>query len=549
MGGVTIKKLARDIKMPVSKLIDTLADVGVDVSDEADTVTGQQQLLLSKKLNSMKAIKKNIDDISLDDIQSASELRELNDLLTHLMAKQKIQALIKEDNLDEVTEAILGLAEDEDGKGKLLAAAMLGRLAEVARSRKDRVYSRSSELLVDEPPSLVTLSDDREDVGDKDSDLGKTKLYAAMSLRHVEKVWVTDYCVREAIKIDTAENARRVLLDTALEDHNNISDWLVAVADQSSLLRSIEDLDARLKRDRRLFSALLESAKDWHGDLGDEPGLALANCLVSFIRGKVKDVEQDVLFRTMDSMLGILSRMIELRFSHALNADTYAVIEQGKSALGPGLWSRFLDDSEMIQRVRMNLLETALVLARQNRTDNQIMKVLLASYTSKPQASAAVKRHFTEARDLDPDVREWWESIGKTSESQRRVDHKVGNTEDEQLGALLIEVASNREAMDKVGRAVVPLLEISEPVLASTVKKAVSGYIDIAQIACRLARMRKLTKTDLKGERLEYNPLEHEMLGGHKPGIRRIKVVRDGIKKEFRGKIKTLVKPRVEPEE
>jgi len=61
--------------------------------------------------------------------------------------------------------------------------------------------------------------------------------------------------------------------------------------------------------------------------------------------------------------------------------------------------------------------------------------------------------------------------------------------------------------------------------------------------------MRKLTKTDLKGERMEYNPMEHEMLGGHKPGVRRVKVVRDGIKKEFAGKIKTLVKPWVEPEE
>ena len=80
-------------------------------------------------------------------------------------------------------------------------------------------------------------------------------------------------------------------------------------------------------------------------------------------------------------------------------------------------------------------------------------------------------------------------------------------------------------------------------------KKAVDGYQSIAQITRRLARMRKLSKTDLKGERLEYNPLEHEMLGGHISGIRKVRVVRDGIKKEFSGKIKTLVKPWVEPEQ
>jgi len=71
----------------------------------------------------------------------------------------------------------------------------------------------------------------------------------------------------------------------------------------------------------------------------------------------------------------------------------------------------------------------------------------------------------------------------------------------------------------------------------------------MAQIARRLARMRKLTTTSLRGARVEYNPLEHEMLGGHQPGVRKVKVVRDGVQKEFAGKVKTLVKPWVEPEE
>ena len=61
--------------------------------------------------------------------------------------------------------------------------------------------------------------------------------------------------------------------------------------------------------------------------------------------------------------------------------------------------------------------------------------------------------------------------------------------------------------------------------------------------------MRKLTKCDLLGVRLEYNSREHDMRGGHKAGIRQVKVICDGIKKDFNGKIKTLVKPLVEPEE
>ena len=112
---------------------------------------------------------------------------------------------------------------------------------------------------------------------------------------------------------------------------------------------------------------------------------------------------------------------------------------------------------------------------------------------------------------------------------------------------MLIEVEEIKEIMEKLQRAIVPLLDISDPVLASTARKAASGYTDMAQIVRRLARMRKLSKTGIKGERIEYNPVEHEMVEGHKPGIRNVKVVRDGIRKDFDGRKKLLVKPLVKP--
>ncbi len=76
-----------------------------------------------------------------------------------------------------------------------------------------------------------------------------------------------------------------------------------------------------------------------------------------------------------------------------------------------------------------------------------------------------------------------------------------------------------------------------------------SGYVGISRISRQLGRLRKLTTTNLKGERMEYNPQFHEMLGGYKAGIRNVKIVRDGIQKDFAGKIKTIVKCWVEPKE
>lgn len=548
--GKTIGELAKTTRISAEKLIEQLAESGAGSFAEDDVITEEQKLNLLKHLRARHDKSPQKIDITLNDIKNAEALHELNDLLTQLMAKQQIQPLIKDANLDIVVDSIIKLATNVDGENQLLVAAMLGRLAAVARGRETQVFKRVKDVITSEPSSLDTLSDQLVggDEG-KELDVGKSKHYAAQSLRHVDATWLNSYCIREALNIDTAEHARRELLEIALDRYGTFSEWLASISENVNALKAIDNLDTRLKRLRRIFSAMLEIIKGWQCELGDKPGTALAKCFASLANRKLTDGNQDDLVDVLDSVLGMLVRLIELRFSNALYGETYAIMEQGKALLGPGVWARFLDKSTAISRVRTDLLEAALVVARQNKTDKGLMTILLTCYPSRAQLAAAVKRHFSQAQDLDPDVCEWWQNASKIFEDRRDVEQKIGNSEDEQIGALLIEVEYAKETMDKLNRAVAPMLEISDPVLAETVKRAASTYQDMAQIARRLARMRKLSKSGLLGVHTEYNSREHEMRGGHKAGIRQIKVIRDGIIKEFNGKKKTLVKPLVEPEE
>lgn len=535
MRDITAKKFAETLGMGFDQMIRLFQELGFEIAGAESVVSSEEQLSLLEYIRATDGTAGTRSLIRLDDLKASTDLRELNRLLTQSMADRRIQALIKDENLDEIVDKVLSLTAEPHEE--LLAAAVLGRLAAVARKRQASIFGRADEIFSGEPGSIDDLDD------------GDAKLYAAQVLAHVSAPWLSDYAYREALLIDTADNARRELLGACLNRTGGIDTWLEVVSAHASALGAIANLEPRHRRARRIIGVMADIVLDWKGDVGAGAGKQLAECMVSLLGKRLGESNSEVIHETLDRLLAILCRIIELRFSMALQSATYALIESGKRLLGQGAWGRFIDSSSVIPRIRIALLETALVLARQNRTDRQIMAALTACYSSRPQATAAVKRHFLDAKDLDPDVAEWWLTTGNDTDSQRHVDHKVGNNEDTQIGALLIEVESNREAMDKVGRAVVPLLEISEPVLASTVKKAVDGYQSIAQIARRLARMRKLTKTDLKGERLEYNPLEHEMLGGHMSGVRRVRVVRDGIKKEFAGKIKTLVKPWVEPEQ
>ncbi|PTR33647.1 hypothetical protein C8J98_103410 [Luteibacter sp. OK325] len=474
--------------------------------------------------------------VSLRRISEADDLQSLNDLLTESMKQMQIQQLIKGDDLASVVGVIIDLASAAPAEEELFAAAMLGRLAAVARGREIEVFRAASGLFTDEPPSVETLGD------------GEAKEYAARVLAHVDEEWIIPYCAREALTIETANNARKELLRVLLYRTGNVSDCLRCVIDAQAALSAIDQPDTRIRRLRRVYESLSEAVRTFDGEVGEEPGVSLALSLSSLAGGAVSAADSDVLHPSLDAAVSILVRMVELRFSHALQSETYRLLLDGKRLLAPGPWARFLEASVMIPKVQMNLLETALVLARQNRTDREILRAMEACWTSTGQISAAVKRHFSGAADIDPEVADYWLKVGRVSQSERAAEHKLGNTEDQQIGELLIQLDANRDSMGKLNSAVVPVLKTFDACQAATVQRAAVGYESIAQVAERLARMRRLSKTDLVGSIVEYNPIEHDMEGGHRSGIRSVRVIRDGIRKEFGGKIKMLVRPRVEPE-
>lgn len=533
MEGVSVSKLSRNIGVPVDQVIHRLNEVGCKVTSQDDIVTGNQQLLLLQNLGDLRSERPRGEAVGLQDIERADTLEALNQLLTRSMADLEIQALVKGSNLDVVVDTVFRLSRQ--ASEELLASATIGRLAAVVRGERGAdLLAGVGRIFTQEPPSLESLVD------------GETKAYAAASLKYVEKPWVSSYIAREAVVVDTADNARRELLSDSLFRAKSISNWLHEIVDQATNLTKIQPV-SRQRRIRRVSGIMKEVVQQWRGDVGEDIGSALSDSLRGFFRSmKMADLDDQILFEIVDNLLSILERAIELRFSYALSSETYQIIGQGRQLLGLSLWRRYLRSSSVVPSLRTLLLEAALVLARQNRTDSQLADVLVTCYSSRKQAAAAIGKHLKVATDLDPQQASWWSSAGQSSESQGSPEQKIGNTVDELIGALLIEVERNRIGMDKVGRAVVPLLEISDEILAATVRKAVGVYREIEQTVGRLARMRKLARTDLVGTLIEYNPLEHELLEGHRSGVRRVKVVRDGVRKDFGGVVKTLVKPWVE---
>ncbi|MGK5024681.1 hypothetical protein [Janthinobacterium sp. RB2R34] len=473
-------------------------------------------------------------DAQLDFFRQTDDLRELNEMLTRTMAQLKIHALIKDVNLSIIVDAVVRLTRTATNEHRVMAAAVLGRLAAVARGRELIVFSAAPRIFLDEPPPSLDCLDDPAE-----------KNYAAIIIHESKKQWVVAYCVQEALSLGEAKDARKTLLQSAMGAQKSLVDgWRLL---GQFVQEKKENSTVGFARKRRVSIAWLEVVKEWSGEVGNNPGLALADWVGILLKGDIQGNDEEVRKGIADDALEMLLRIIELRFSHALVAETYVVLDRVRTRMGRNVWGEYIRESRVVSAVQTCMREAALVLARQNRTDKELVDVLCAIYGGKAQMSVALKRHFENATELDPEIREWWQTAGHVSQSHRDTQHQIGNSEDQQIGALLIEVESSKLTMEKLARAVIPFLEISDPVLAATVTKAAASYSDISRIARQLARMRKLSQTDLLGLISEYNPLQHEMLGGHQSGVRKIKVVREGIQKDFAGRIKTLVKPWVEP--
>ena len=100
--------------------------------------------------------------------------------------------------------------DDANDVKRLKASASLARLAAVFRSRQDEIFCVLPELLIDEPCDIETLSD------------GDEKNYAAQALNQLKAEWLTNYVFLQSVKIDTAENTRKALIQIGIERTNDL---------------------------------------------------------------------------------------------------------------------------------------------------------------------------------------------------------------------------------------------------------------------------------------------------------------------------------------
>jgi len=467
-----------------------------------------------------------------NNLSTAPDLPRLNKLLTQLMAKKRIQPALADGGLESVVKRIKQLAAAGGALEKMTAAASLTRLAAVSRGGQEIILDEAAHLLTERPETLSRLASADE------------RTYFASCLSRITGDWVLPYCVEEIVREEGSEKTRSELIKAALGHAESVAVMISMLSPQFFQL----DLSAnkRLVRARRVLACLNAELSATEYNCGESIGKSVESLAKSIFKSK-KDVVQSGLTKdAFDELLELPLAAIRSRFSLALKPETFDALQILRGVVDRKTWREYLNESSTIARTRTCFLESALILARQNRTDDTFMRLLIMVYVDRGFLRGPLEKHFANATDIETVTREWWISLGRSTGEENSVEQKLDISVDHQIGALLIEGDAAEDGMGKLASDIVPLLEISDPVLAPIMKRAHANYTEISRVAKQLAKMRRLELVRERGKTVEYNPSQHEMIGGHQSGVRNVRVIRDGVKKDFGGQIKTILKCWVE---
>jgi len=434
---------------------------------------------------------------------------------------------------------------------KLWWMALFSHSLEIQHGRElgfEKHFSALPELF-DSAPGPITLLK----AGQK-LKLIQKQIYFADRLALIPQAWVADYCIESAVLgIGDKKNLRTRLIETGFIRLDNPSQLLLTVA--KSMSRYDRAGASRLKSAIKLTKTMhevIERRPDCK--YSEDFGKSLSEWSTAvLIRVKNRTVvksngsgRSSDLFEYFETLLDLLMHVLRQRLTLGLLSSTYEAISTLQTAVSRTEWRQYISHSRSMVPIRVWLLDAALMLGRQNKTDNRFLDVLVRVHETREALQISLERKFKNSGDIETGIQNWWITTGKEVVAGERRDQKVDITVDRKLALLLLAVKGSIDPMEKVKDGLIPLLESSDTELVRVIKNASISYIEMEQLINQLAEIRRLKVSGLSDRIVEYNPSQHEMVDGYKAGVREVRVIRDGVTKDFDGRIKTIVKCWVE---
>ncbi|MEQ8485104.1 MAG: hypothetical protein RIB46_12150 [Pseudomonadales bacterium] len=461
------------------------------------------------------------------------QVRDLSSLsagLTALMSDREHHSAIESLGPKRLASRISELGS-ENAVSKMKAAAELARLSATMPKHASE-FAEPLALLIDtRPQDLDSLDGPNE------------KFYFASALSEVEAEWIAEYCVEQALREDQAERVRKRLLERALKSVDDLEQLLGLVVKAAQTLHTSVGRRTPDYRIRKVIEAMAEIANESDLALGRTVAASISDLVRAYQR--VATGDDDGTIEAFEGAISILVRVIQTRMSLVLESETFASIPIMKAACQGEVWRRFLNHSKSMRQVKSMLLDAVTILAGQDKTDREFIRLLEICFESPSYLQDQLADRLS-GGDIDPESRHWWIKLGKVR-NKATGEQRADITVDQQLALLILRIDAMHEAIDKLRSDVAPILHISDPILSPVITTTASHYEAVARTVRQLCRIRKLELMGIAGARVDFNPRVHEFVSGDQKGERKVRVVRDGVFKSYGGSVRPILKAQVEP--
>lgn len=457
------------------------------------------------------------------------------EMLKALIASRKLVKDRLDENPIRATFEIIGKAAKEGtDRDRLEAISVLGKAAEISKPLADLAQPLlKSALRIPIPGTGIWgAADDR--------------YYLAKAVSVSDEIWVADYAAVELARADVAEKkSREVWAEIAIHRSKDLASALKTIERAFAEDRRDSDysVDTACRKLNRVLGALGNPLSLADLPLGAGFGQSFSDLILrgGGIRGPEARALRD---ETALAVLELMVQLLRLRFSAAVEADTYRAVG---TVLG---WWKPARPSDRVNHTADRILAIAMdalhVLARQGVSERVVRQSLVNAFGQ--EKTSEFGRAIAQADpSLEPNISNWL-ATGKDIVSAQSNDAVRDINEqalDEVLANLLIAVA-RQDSIPNTLDMMAGEMEILEPGHATTLKTAAGRIRLVTQWAGVAATKRRLRLYGELGELVAYDPAVHVTDNAFQISARgRIQV--PGVIKEPEGMpAKIIVKAQVE---
>ena len=456
----------------------------------------------------------------LNQFAASSDVYSQRDALIALVkAKQLHQVAHEEPFRKGLVKAADTVQRSEIGKERLLGVALLERTAAVAKSLRPEIDS----LLIG---SLTKPLPDLEELTDADD-----RLYAARSWRGARCEWFPEVLARSAAAEESAENVRRECLEGVVELTSDIAAVfrLLGTAFRTIVFGTKKPGDSRARRLKRLLSPVETLLSTSDKPAGQNPGRELSRIVeTSFPRNGLPESDQ-VKVTVAHQIAALIHQVVRSRLSRASDSRTYDALAVVSEWFSPDDWRDVCESSDHIARVRGDITEGLLALARQSVPDERLRQALVTACGSAAVARRLCRRIATDDPGISKEIRDWLAGARRRRRSTAASESRERSI-DEVLAELLVDMKSLSRASAVVQASVLPDVNVILPQSASALSR-LTGMADAVVNKMDLAiGWRSLRTRGEVGNEVEFSPIEHRFVSDG-ARTRRVRIVRPAVER------------------